>query len=322
MASNFRRRLLLAKLENTYAAAAPTFVATDAHLVTNLDVTPLDGEIIDLEYVLPSLGNRQKITGQRLFRLSFGHYLTVSNALGTAPKWAKFLVSSNFAQTGTAATDVILKPATKPGANNSSIAFSVNVDGRLHIGRGGRSNATFVLEAGQPPRIDFEYICLFDTPSDVAQLAPDLTGYDPDPVIVNSQNTTGVTIATDSTPLALCMESFNLNMNNVMPARQLAGCTEQVMLTGREPNGEMVVEAPMLAAYNGFVESIDQTPREIKFTHKGSSTQVIEFKMPNVCVENPTYTESDEIIMLTLPIYPRPGLSGNDEIEITIKAPA
>jgi hypothetical protein len=322
MALNFRNRLLLAKVENTYADSALTFAGTDAMLVSNLDVTPLDGTMIDRELVLPFLGNRQKITGQRLFRLSFDVELTVGTGLGVAPKWGKLLVACGFSQTVVATTSVTYAPVTKPGANDSSVAFDVNVDGNRHIGRGGRGTATFVLEAGELPRISFEFTCQYVAPTAAAATTPDFTGYDPDPIIVNSQNTTAVKIG----DFVACMQSFNLAMNNVLPARQLAGCTEQVIFTGREPNGEMVVESPLIGA-NGasandfFADSVAQTKRKFEWRHNATDTQSIYFDMPTCSIENPTYSESDEIVMINLPIYPQPTVAGNDEIKLEIKAP-
>jgi hypothetical protein len=322
MALNFRNRVLLAKVEDTYANPALTFAGTDAMLVSNLDVTPLDGNMIDRELVLPALGNRPKITGQRLFRLSFDVELTVGTALGIVPKWGKLLVACGFSETPVAATSVTYAPATKPAANNSSVAFDVNVDGNRHVGRGGRGTATFVLEAGELPRVSFEFTCLYSAPTATAATAPNFSGYDPDPIIVNSQNTTAVKIG----DFVACMQSFNLAMNNVLPVRQLAGCTEQVLFTNREPNGEMVVEAPTIGA-NGasandfFADSVAQTLRKFEWRHNATSGQSIYFEMPTCSVENPTYSESDEIVMMNLPIYPQPTSAGNDEIKLEIKAP-
>jgi hypothetical protein len=322
MSLNFRRRLLLAKVEDTYADPSLTFAGTDAMLVSNLEVTPLEGEMIDRELVLPFLGNRQKITGQRLFRLSFDVELTAGTGLGVAPAWGKLLVACNFSQTIVATTSVTYAPSLRPGATNSSVAFDVNVDGNRHIGRGGRGTATFNLEAGQLPRISFEFTCQYVAPTAASAITPNFSSYDPAPIIVNSQNTTDVEVLIASTPFAMCMQSFNLAMNNVVPARQLAGCTQEVMVTGREPSGEMVVEASLISDRDFFADAVAQTARRFEWTHRATSGQVIEFVMPTCTVENPTYSESDELVMMTLPIFPQPTVAGNNELSIAIKAPA
>ena len=59
----WRNRLALVKAESTYGTN-PTPAATDALLFTELDVTPLEMELIERETIQSYFGNRQNVIGQ------------------------------------------------------------------------------------------------------------------------------------------------------------------------------------------------------------------------------------------------------------------
>lgn len=98
----WRNRLLLVEMESSYGVD-PTPAATDALKVSELDVTPLEIELLDRELITGTFGNTEKVTGSTMSKLSFPVEIAGSGAAGTAPRMGRLLRACGFAETGTGA---------------------------------------------------------------------------------------------------------------------------------------------------------------------------------------------------------------------------
>jgi len=308
-----RKRLLLAAAESTYGTA-PTFTGNDALLVSNLDINPLDVNLLDRELVLPFFGNREKVVGQRMGSVTFDVELSGSGTAGTAPRWGRCLRACGFGEAVVSTTSVTYAPASS-GIIGLSLDF--NADGNRHLLTGCRGTATLNLAAGEIPRISFEFMGIYNAAAKATQTTPTFANQAA-PVVVNSQNTTSVSAFSFSS----CMESFNLALNNENPFRQLAGCSQQVLVSDRAPSGEIVIEAPVIGSSAGekdfFAAVSAQTLGAITWQHGQTAGNIVTFNAPTCNLDSPTYADSDGVMMLNLPFMPVPTSAGNDEFTLVL----
>jgi len=308
-----RKRLLLAAAESTYGTA-PTFTGNDALLVSNLDINPLDVNLLDRELVLPFFGNREKVVGQRMGSVTFDVELAGSGTAGTAPRWGRCLRACGFGEAVVSTTSVTYAPASS-GIIGLSLDF--NADGNRHLLTGCRGTATLNLAAGEIPRISFEFMGIYNAAAKATQTTPTFANQAA-PLVVNSQNTTSVSAFSFSS----CMESFNLALNNENPFRQLAGCSQQVLVSDRAPSGEIVIEAPVIGSSAGekdfFAAVSAQTLGAITWQHGQTAGNIVTFNAPTCNLDSPTYADSDGVMMLNLPFMPVPTSAGNDEFTLVL----
>jgi hypothetical protein len=304
-----RKRLLLAKTEDNYGvSAAPA--GTDALLVSNLEVQPLQVELLDRELITPYLGNSKKVVGQRMVAVTFDVELAGSGTAGTAPQWGRLLMACGFAQAVVATTSVTYTPVS---ASFSSVTLDFNADGTKHLVTGARGTATINLNTGEIPKISFEMMGIYNAATGASAATPTFANQ-ADPVVVNSTNTTGVSIFSYNA----CLENFSLGLNNETPFRQLAGCTQQVLITERAPSGEISIEAPAIGTKDFFSAVSTQTLGAVVWQHGQTAGNIVTFNAPTCNLDSPTYGDSDGVMMLTLPFMPVPTSAGNDEFTIAL----
>jgi hypothetical protein len=313
MTLSTRKRLLLAAAESTYGTA-PTFAGTDALLVSNLEISPLEVELLDRELVLPFFGNREKVVGQRMGSVTFDVEIAGSGTAGTAPRWGRCLRACGFGEGIVSATSVTYLPVST-GIIGLSLDF--NADGNRHLLTGCRGTASLNLTTGEIPRISFEFMGIYNTAAKATQTTPTFANQ-ANPVVVNSQNTTNVSAFSFSS----CMESFSLDLNNETPFRQLAGCTQRVDLQDRAPSGELVIEAPIIGSGAGekdfFAAVSAQTLGAIGWQHGQTAGNIVTFNAPTCNLDSPSYGDSDGVLMLNLPFMPNPTNAGNDEFSLVL----
>ena len=86
-----RKRLLLAKIEATYGTDPTPTGAANAILVRNLEITPLQSDIVQRELIRPYLGNYEQLLAQTRVQVTFEVELAGSGTVGTEPKYGVVL---------------------------------------------------------------------------------------------------------------------------------------------------------------------------------------------------------------------------------------
>ena len=304
-----KRRLLLAKIETVVGTdSVPT--GTDALLVSNLEIQPLQLELIDRELVRGNLGNSGMVVGQRLVSVSFDVEIAGSGTAGTAPKWSALMQACGFAEAIVASTSVTYAPVSSAFKSATLYFFA---DGVRHTITGCRGTWSMSMEVGSIPKLSYEFTGIFNAPTDTANPASTFTNQ-ANPLVVNSANTATLQVH----GYAACLSAFSLDLANETPFRQLAGCTQQVMITDRKPEGEVTIEAPTIAARNYFSAASTQTAGQFSWVHGTTAGNIITFTAPTCTLDSPEYEDSDGIIMLKLPFMPQPTAAGNDEFTLAL----
>ena len=314
-----RKRLLLAKIESTYGSVPnPAPAGTDALLVSNLEVSPLQVELLDRELIQPYLGNSEKVVGQRMVSVSFDVELAGSGTAGTAPQWGRLMQACGFAE---ALVDDDPGPAsvtyTPASSSFKSVTLDFNADGTKHLVTGCRGTWTLNLNTGEIPKISFEFMGIYNAVTTASAVTPTFANQ-ADPVVVNSANTTGVSVFSYSA----CLENFSLALNNENPFRQLAGCSQQVLITDRAPGGELSIESPVVGSSAGqkdfFAAVSAQTLGAISWQHGQTAGNIITFNAPTCNLDSPSYGDSDGVQMLSLPYFAVPTSAGDDEFTLVL----
>ena len=302
-----RKRLILAKTETTYGtSAAPA--GTDALLVRNLDITPLESDVVSRDLIRPYLGNSEQLLANPRVRVTCEVELAGSGTAGTAPKFDALLKACGLASTIVASTSVTYAPVSTAF---SSCIIAYNIDGVQHLVTGCRGTFTMSCQLGQIPVLQFEMTGIYNAPTDSAQ--PSVTySAQATPLLFRDGNTTGFSFLGYSG----CLMSVDFNMANNIVYRELIGCTKEVLITDRAPAGTVTIEAPTMTLKNYFTDAFSNSLGSLTFTHGTSAGNRVVFTAAQADLTQPTYSDSDGIHMLNLPYVATPTTAGNNEVSL------
>ena len=317
MALLARKRVILAKTETTYGTDASPTGAANAILVRNLDVTPLDAEIVSRDLVRPYFGNYDQLVAAQKVGVTFEVELQGSGTAGTAPAYGPLLRACGMSETIAAGTKVDYKPVS---ASFDSVTIYVQVqqdvsgNSPLHKITGCRGNVEFSLNAKAIPVARFTFTGLYNAVVDAANVTATYTGFKT-PLAVNQANTPTFSFF-GYTAIA---SSFNMNLNNEVVYRNLIN-QETVLLTDRKAGGTVVFDAPTITAKDFFAASIATTLGNMQIVHGTTAGSIIDISATGtVDLTNPSYAEADGIVQLSIPYVLVPTSAGNDEFTLTVK---
>jgi hypothetical protein len=363
-----RKRLLLTKIESTYATDSSP-AGTDAVLVRNLEITPIEADTVSRDLIRPYLGHSQQILSQARVSITFEVELAGSGTSGTASRVDSLLRACGLAATTTAAdvtgtaqagsagsitleagssstddyysgmvitltggtgdgskgviTDyngtskvATVQPSTAAFTPDGTSTYSIEANVRYRPVSTGFESATIyfnndgILHKATGCRGTFS---IYNAPTDTA--APATTYSDQaTPLIFKAGSTSAVSVLGYAD---CCLMSVNLDIANEIVYRELVGCTKQVLITNRAPAGEVVIEAPTIAAKDYFSIANNDTTGLLTFMHGTTAGNQVTMLAPIVDILNPTYSDSDGIQMLNLPYVAIPSSAGNDELTLT-----
>lgn len=309
MALLTRKRLILAKIESTYGTDS-TPGGTEAILVRNLEITPLQADVVTRDLIRPYLGNFEQILANQRVEITFEVELAGSGAAGIAPAWGPVMKSCAMSETVAASTSVTYAPVS---SSFSSCSIYFNNDGVRHKITGCRGSFTVSGEVGQIPVISFTMMGIYNAPDDSALPTPTYSNQ-ASPVIFKEGNTTGFQVFSYSG----CLQSFSLDLANEMVYRELVGCTKEVLITNRAPNGTAVIEATTIATKDFFTIANGTSTGNLTFQHGQTAGNIVTFSSPQTDIGSPTYSDQDGIQMLNLPYVATPTTAGNDELSLVL----
>jgi hypothetical protein len=304
-----RRQILMVKKETTYGTSASA-AGTDALLVLNPQLTPLDGDLLEREIIDSSFGRvRSRIIAMRKMGLQFDVEAAGSGTAGTAPKFDPLLLACGLNATIVSSTSVTYAPiSTTP----DSCELYHNWDGNKHAGLGARGTFDLAFEAGQIPRFSFTMQGIYQAPTDVAFPSPTYTNQAA-PVAFDSTNTATVTVA----GLSACVSAFNLSMGNTVEFFDHAGCTKQVRITDRMVEGSITIERPdALSTKDFYALSLAGTTGGISFTHGTVAGNRLAVSLPTVNFGPPQPADIRGVAGLEIPFVALHTAGSSDELSL------
>lgn len=301
-----RKRLILAKKETQYGQSANP-AGTDAVLVRNLDITPLDSDVVSRDLIRPYMGNSDQLLSQTRVRVTCEVELAGSGTAGTAPKFDPLLQACGMALTTVASTSNTYAPVSSAF---SSCTIVYNIDGVQHLLTGCRGTWSMNCPLGQIPTLSFEMTGIYNAPTDTAQSA--VTYVAATPLIFKEGNTSSFSLFSYSG----CLSNVSFQMANQVIYRELIGCTKEVLITDRRPAGEVQIEAPTIATKDYFTLALGTTTGNLGFTHGTVAGNRAVFSSPQTDITNVTYADMDGVHMLNIPFVATPTTAGNNEVSL------
>ena len=302
-----RKRLIQVKKESTYGTDS-TPIGTDALLVRNLEITPVEADVVSRDLIRNYLGNSPQLLANTRVSITFQVEMAASGTAGTAPRFGSILQACGMSETIVASTSVSYAPVSS-AFSSASIYF--NNDGIRHIMTGCRGSFTLTAEVGQIPTIDFTMVGVYNAPTDTA-LPSTTYSAQASPLIFKQGNTSAFSFFSYSG----CLQSVSFDMANETVYRELVGCSKEVLITNRAPSGTVMIEAPALATKDFFALSQTETTGNLTFLHGTTAGNRVTFTASQCDVGNPTYADQDGVQMLNIPIVAVPSTAGNDELAL------
>lgn len=141
-----RKRVILAKIETTYGVDSAPTGAANAILVRNLDVTPLDADVVSRDVIRPFLGSQGNLIAGQKVTVSMEIELAGTGTAGTAPAFGPLLRACGLSETLTAApvtgtaqagttTSITLAVAGSSGVDNAYVGMPIAITGGTGSGQ-------------------------------------------------------------------------------------------------------------------------------------------------------------------------------------------
>jgi hypothetical protein len=303
----FRKLIVLAKAESTYATDPVPTGGANALIISDVEITPLDGEEVERNNVQPYFGNNTTIQASTYARVRFNVELAGSGTAGTAPKYNPLFLACGMAATIVASTSVTYAPITE---NIGSVALYTNLDGINHALLGARGECKPALDAKGKPVIAFDMMGLFVALTDTTLPTPTYSNQ-VKPVSMNKANTVVTLHGTN-----VACSHFDLAVGNVLVKRDLTE-VDTVEIVDRKSAGSIVFEQTPVATKDWVGIAKLKTLGNLSVVHGTTAGNIVTFGATGTCeLGKPTYSNQDGVVMNNVPLRFVPTSAGNDEWSI------
>ncbi|MGZ2403363.1 phage tail tube protein [Rhizobium ruizarguesonis] len=302
----FRKLAILVKPEITQGEdAAPA--AANAVILSNVTFTPITGDRISRDLLLPYLGNQGVILAGIYGRIEGDLEIAGSGVAGTAPKFSSLMRAASFAETVTAGTKVEYT-IVEDGTETVSVYFVS--DKVQHVFVGAKANFAPSFVTKNYPKARINIVGMLGTITDVGAM----------PVVSRAGWGTPVPVSKANTIFSLhgwnaVAESLSLDLGNTLTPRFLMG-DERVVVSNRSATGTAVVEAKALSEVNWFDKTQSKVGGALSIKHGTQAGNIVTITAPRVEIGEPTQGQTDGILNYSLPLDLVP-VNGLDELKIT-----
>lgn len=314
---SWKSKIILAKTETTYGVYEALDGAVDAMLISNITISPMDGEEISRDIELPYLGAKEQIVVAMRSVMQGSIELVGSGANGVAPAWSALLRACACAE--------VITPETGPGADDGSVVYnpvsenheSVSIDfyigETLHRILGARGTATITINANEIPRLNFTLTGIWVQPTNAARPAVDLSSFQV-PDAASTLNTPEFQI----NGVNFVMRSFSLDLANDVQQRLLVG-RDSVLIVDRNDAISTTVEAQPLTAFDPFALARSKQRMAVAITHGAASGRRARLLAPTASVNRPQgYENNQDILEWPLSFSVLPTSAGDDQWSLTL----
>ena len=304
----FRKLAILVKPEATYGTDVVPTGAANAMLMNEVTVTPIEGERVSRDLMLPYFGDQGFVLAGTYARIEGSVEIAGAGVKGTVPGYGALLRACGLAEIVTAGSMVEYKPVS---ADQESVSIYANLDGVNHVMVGARGTVTVSLTPRQIPRFRFTLSGLLGDITDQPLPAAVFTAFKK-PLVVSKKNTTFQLHS-----LAPVMESFNLDLGNQVEPRMLVNA-ESIEIVDRKVSGTTVIEAVNLATKDWYAAALNSATGAMLARHGLADGNIVEFEAAAMQVGQPTHGNSQGILTTSLPLTACP-VTGDDEITIRVR---
>lgn len=304
----FRKMAILAAIEDTSGMLAVP-VAADAIEVSDVTLTPIEGDEADQGVIRPYFGASETVLVTEYRKVAFSVGFAGVGAAGTVPGYASLLRACAASATNTVGASTVFAPVTD---DIESLTIYAVIDKRRYKMAGARGSAKIACDAKGIPKWQFEFTGSFVPVEDIGAMPAVSYSLFQRPLGVNKANTSlsfaGIDVA---------CSSFQFDIGNTVVKQDLIN-VDTTEITARVSTGSVTFRDTDVATKDwiGLARSSAKVPLLLK--HGPSATNTVGLDVPRAQVGKPSYSEQDGIHMITVPFRCIPSDAGNDEWTITV----
>lgn len=303
----FKKLACLAKIETVYGTDSVP-LAANAIQLSDVTLTPLAGEDVSRDLLLPHLGHQGvELTGNYM-QLEFAVECAGAGAAGDVPGYGVLLRACGLSETIDPGVSVVYEPVSD---GEEAVSIYYHHDGVRHVALGCRGTFQVEFAPRQIPRFRFSIMGLLGAVTDQALPAADLSAFQK-PVPVSKAATSLSLHGADR-----IAESISIDLGVQVEPRFLIG-DERMQVTDRQSTGTAVVEAKSMATINWFDVATAKTLDALQVVHGTAAGHIVQVGAPKVQIGRPSQGQSQNILNYSLPLMFVPD-AGDDELVITVK---
>lgn len=306
------RTLILAKKETTYGTDPTPTVAANAVVAYEVEGPTLEHDMLERRDMGPTLGREKELSGRQRATIKFSTHLKGGGSAGVAPKGVGDLFQAcGMGETivGATSTTYAFISASIPG-----VTLYIYKDGLQHQMHGCIGNFEIVMEAGEIPVINWEFMGLYETPTDVAlptNATPDTTV----PKVCKN-----LTVTFDS--YAAVIQKLMLKSNNTISERGDLNAATGIagfQITDRNPEGSVTVETVLLATKNWYTKWEANTNQALSALLSVAAGNIVTITAAQCISRSKPYADADGILSdeITFQLA-KSATTANDEISIAL----
>lgn len=308
MAAKILRKMALLALVETTVGTAVVPLPANAMLVSDVTLTPIEGDVVERNNIRPFFGSSGSTLVTEYQKMAFSVEFAGVDAAGDRPGVTDLLRACAMQATTEAGVKTVFAPVTD---GVQSLTLYGNVDGTLYKMHGARGEVEFSADAKAIPKWKFEFTGSFVPAVDQALPAVDYSAFTA-PLGVNKANTR---LTIDG--LSVACSAFSFKCGNQVVKRDLMN-VDTVEITDRKSTGSVTFENTSVATKDWIALARASAIVPLVLVHGQAATHTVGFKSARAQVGKPTYSDSDGVQMITIPLSFIPSDAGNDEWSIEI----
>ena len=316
---NSRDAIILSKAESTYGTDSSPDASTDAMLVSNFSVTPINASNVDRDLLRGYLGASEQLVGDRFLSANYTVEAVGSGTAGTAPAYASQLLACGMAETLTSTTRADYTLVSGSFGSNTNYYHDSGVK---HAGTGTRGSFDLVMELGGRPVFNFNMLSIYSAPTAASQPSATYTAFKVPQAVTNANTADIILGCTHSTSGAPALASgttypskgLRVSIGNSVSHKPLLG-GESIAITQRAVTGSITLDltAAQEVTLMGNVEAATLT--SIGFVHGTVTGRKVLVFLPYCQLLNPQKVDEDGKRLISFDFRAVPS-SGNDELRI------
>lgn len=286
-------------------------VAADAIEVSDVTLTPIEGDEVDQGVIRPYFGASETAMVTLYRKIAFSVGLAGVGTVGDLPGWATLMRACAASVTNTPAPSPTAGTVFAPVTDAiESVTIYAVVDKLLYKMAGARANVKAQVDAKQIPKWQYEFTGSFLPVEDVASMpAVNYTKFQR-PLGVNKLNTT---LSLDG--FAAACSGFQFDFGNQVVKQDLMN-VDTTEITGRASTGSVTFRNTSVATKNWIEMARTSAKVAMTLKHGQALTNTVSISAPHAQIGKPSFAEQDGIQMITVPLRFIPSDSGNDEWSI------
>lgn len=315
-----RNTVILAKVETTSGTDITPTGGSDAVLVSNMSITPLDAQNVNRDLVRGYFGGSEQLVATASVKCSFTVEFAGSGTAATAPQWGDLLL-------GCACAEALLTGPnrveyTPISASLKSLTIYYYDDGALHKLLYCMGNVKLGAKIGERPTLQFDFVGLDGGITAVSNAVPTLTNWKTPPTMAKA-NVVDITLGSTYSVGAISggtvypSTGLEIDFGNKVDYTPLLS-SDRIDLSQREVTGSVQLDLTAAQEVTFMATVKANTTQSLAITIGTATGNKMIVHCPAVQLINPTKQEvnGSRLIGYDLRIVPTAAGTGNDEIRI------